>query len=168
MPCAVVPEQTVDGERVSSTRIRTLIEEGKMGEANKLLGHPHVLTGTVVRGKQLGRTIGIPTANLLLPEELVVPKFGVYACRCLVEDKRYGAVTNVGTRPTVAGVGVTVETWILGYEGDLYDREITLEFLKFLRPEIKFPSLGDLQEAVRADGEKTKEILKTFSALQWD
>ena len=168
IPCIVVPQMNLGGLRISSTHIRDLIEMGLMEHAIHFLGHPHTLTGKVVHGHQLGRRLGFPTANLLLPEELVVPKFGVYACRCLVEGKRYGAVTNVGTRPTVAGVGVTVETWILGYEGDLYDREITLEFLKFLRPEIKFPYLGDLQEAVRADGEKTKEILKTFSALQWD
>jgi riboflavin kinase/FMN adenylyltransferase len=68
----------------------------------------------------------------------------------------------------VAGVGVTIETWILGYEGDLYDREITLEFFKFLRPEIRFPSLTDLQEAVRSDAEKTKEILSSFSQQGWD
>ena len=168
IPCIVVPQMNLGSLRISSTHIRNLIEMGLMEHAVHFLGHPHTLTGKVVHGHQLGRRLGFPTANLLLPQELVVPKFGVYACRCLVEGQRHGAVTNVGTRPTVAGVGVTVETWILGYEGDLYDREITLEFLKFLRPEIKFPSLGELQEAVLADGEKTKEILSTFSALQWD
>ena len=168
IPCIVVPQMNMGGLRISSTHIRDLIEMGLMEHAVHFLGHPHCLTGVVVHGHQLGRRLGFPTANLLLPEELVAPKFGVYACRCLVDGIRYGAVTNVGTRPTVAGVGVTIESWILGYEGDLYGREITLEFLKFLRPEIKFPSLTDLQEAVRADGAKTKEILMSFSQHGWD
>lgn len=168
IPCIVVPQRELGGLRISSTHIRSLIEMGLMEHAIHFLDHPHILTGKVVHGHQLGRRLGFPTANLLLPEELVVPKFGVYACRCLVDGDRYPAVTNVGTRPTIAGVGVTVETWILGYEGDLYDREITLEFFKFLRPEIRFPSLGDLQAAVRADAEKTKEILRSFSGPQWD
>ena len=168
IPCIVVPQMNLGGLRISSTHIRNLIEMGLMEHAIHFLGHPHILTGRVVHGHQLGRRLGFPTANLLLPEELVVPKFGVYACRCLVDGSRYPAVTNVGTRPTVAGVGVTIETWILGYEGDLYDREITLEFFRFLRPEIKFPTLEDLQEAVRGDAEKTKEILTSFSPEKWD
>ena len=168
IPCIVVPQQELGGLRISSTHIRSLIEMGLMEHAIHFLGHPHILTGKVVHGHQLGRRLGFPTANLLLPEALVAPKFGVYACRCLVDGVVYPAVTNVGTRPTVAGVGTTIETWILGYEGDLYGREITLQFFKFLRPEIKFPSLGELQEAVRADGAKTKEILRAFSKQGWD
>ena len=168
IPCIVVPQLNLGGLRVSSTHIRNLIEMGLMEHAIHFLGHPHIITGRVVHGHQLGRRLGFPTANLLLPEGLVVPKFGVYACRCLVDGVRYPTVTNVGTRPTVAGVGVTIESWILGYEGDLYDREITLEFLKFLRPEIKFPGLEDLQAAVLADAEKTKEILTSFPEEGWD
>jgi riboflavin kinase/FMN adenylyltransferase len=168
IPCIVVSQMNLGSRRISSTHIRSLIEMGLMEHAIHFLGHPHTLTGKVVHGHQLGRRLGFPTANMLLPEELAVPKFGVYACRCVVDGCRYPAVTNVGTRPTVAGVGITIETWILDYEGDLYDREITLEFFKFLRPEIKFPSLTDLQEAVRADGAKTKEILNTFSEQGWD
>ena len=168
IPCIVVSQRQLDGVTVSSTHIRNLIEMGYVEQANRFLGHPHILTGKVVPGHQLGRRLGFPTANLLLPEELAVPKFGVYACRCLVDGIPYGAVTNVGTRPTVAGLGITIETWILDYSGDLYDREITLEFHKFLRPEFKFPSLTDLQGAVRADAEKTKEILTTISNDRWD
>ena len=168
IPCIVVPQKKLEGITVSSTYIRDLIEMGLMDQAVRFLGHPHILTGSVVHGHQLGRRLGFPTANLMLPQELVIPKFGVYACRCLVEGRRYAAVTNVGTRPTVAGVGVTVETWILDYSGDLYGREITLEFFKFLRPELKFPNLEALQNAVRADAGKTKEILTTISSREWD
>ena len=168
IPCIVVPQQRLDGVTVSSTYIRDLIEMGLVEHAVRFLGHPHILTGQVVHGHQLGRRLGFPTANLMLPKELVIPKFGVYACRCAIDGVRYPAVTNVGTRPTVAGVGVTVETWILGYSGDLYGREIRLEFLKFLRPELKFPDLEALQQAVRQDAEKTKEILKGFMDPEWD
>ena len=168
IPCIVVPQVKLGGVAVSSTHIRHLIRMGLMEHAVRFLGHPHMLTGKVIPGHQLGRRLGFPTANMLLPRELLTPKFGVYACRCLVNGVRYAAVTNVGTRPTVAGVGVTVETWILDYSGDLYGRDITLEFIRFLRPEIKFPSLEELQQAVRYDGAKTKEILTSFSRDAWD
>ena len=157
MPCVIVPEQAVDGKRISSTYIRRQIESGDMETAMRFLGHPHIISGIVIPGKQLGRTLGIPTANILLEPGLVVPKFGVYACRCVVDGKSYAAVTNVGTRPTVSGVGVTVEPWLLGYEGDLYGQEITLEFCRFLRPETKFGSLEELKAQIHRDAQTTRE-----------
>ena len=157
----MVPEQTVHGIRVSSTHIRALLEQGQMEEANAFLGHPHILTGQVIHGHQLGRTLGIPTANLSLPAGLVVPKFGVYACLVELEGERYPAVTNIGTRPTVHGSGITVEPWILSYQGDLYGREITLEFHKFLRPERKFPTLEALQEEIHHNAEQTIHFFQT-------
>ena len=126
------------------------------------MGHPHILTGTVVPGKQLGRTLGIPTANLRLPQELAVPKFGVYACRCRIGEETYGAVANIGTRPTVEGQGITIEPWILDFSGDLYRQEITLEFLEFLRPEVKFPTLEALREEIQHNARQTREILKAL------
>ena len=131
-----------------------------MATAVKFLGHPHVLSGTVVHGKALGRKLGVPTANLRLPEGLAIPRFGVYACSCIIDGKRYPAVTNIGTRPTVEGSGITVEPWILDYSGDLYDREITLEFHYFLRPEQKFPSLEALKEEICRNAEETRLYLK--------
>ncbi len=159
MPCTVVPEQTVDGTRISSTRIRGLIEGGKLEEAVRFLGHPHILSGTVVPGRQLGRTIGIPTANLELPEGVVCPAFGVYACKAGVDGESYPAVTNVGVRPTVSGEGVTVEPWLLDFDGDLYGKELTLEFYAFLRPEKKFDSLAALGAQIRADAQQTRALL---------
>lgn len=156
LPCAVVPEQSLDGTRVSSSHIRTLLEAGQMERAAAFLGHPHILTGTVVHGHQLGRTLGIPTANLRLPEGVVVPRFGVYACLARVDGAAYPAVTNVGTRPTVAGHGITVEPWILDFSGDLYGREIQLEFHAFLRPECKFGSLEELREAINENARQTR------------
>lgn len=161
MPCIIVEEQSLDGIRISSTYIRRQIEEGDMATAVRFLGHPYVLTGTVVPGKQLGRRLGIPTANLRLPEEAAVPKFGVYACRCRIDGAAYPAVTNVGTRPTVEGRGITVEPWILDYSGDLYGRDITLEFYRFLRREQKFPNLDALKAQIREDAAQTREYLQT-------
>ena len=160
LPCAIVPEQTVDGKRISSTYIRSQIEGGDMETAKRFLGHPHIVSGVVVPGKQLGRTLGIPTANIRLEEGLVVPKFGVYACRVNIDGKSYAAVTNVGTRPTVSGVGVTVEPWILDFDGNLYGQEITLEFHRFLRPETKFDGLEALKNQINRDADTTRSYFK--------
>ena len=159
LPCVIVPEQTLDGVRISSTCIRRQIEAGDMVTAVRFLGHPYTITGQVVPGRQIGRTLGVPTANLRLPEGIVIPKFGVYACRCLVDGVWYPAVTNIGTRPTVEGKHVTVEPWILDFSGDLYGREITLEFHRFLRPEQRFPDLEALRAQIRRDAEQTRHLL---------
>ncbi len=158
LPCVVVPEQTMDGERISSTRIRNLLEQGELEQANRLLGHPHMLSGQVVAGQQLGRTIGIPTANLSFPEALLAPAFGVYACKALVENQEYVAVTNIGNRPTVDGKGVTVEVHLLDFAGDLYGKELTLAFYAFLRPEQKFTGLAQLQAEIQKNIRQTRKF----------
>ena len=160
IPCRIVPEQKLDGITVSSTHIRSLLERGEMERAEAFLGHRHILTGTVVPGRHLGRTLGIPTANLVLPRGLLIPRFGVYICRAAVDGASYPAVTNVGTRPTVGGQNVTVEPWILDFDGDLYGKELTLEFCKFLRPEIKFPSLADLQAEIQKNALETRKFFE--------
>lgn len=160
---SIVPDQTIDGIRVSSTHIRQLIEKGEMEKAVAFLGHPHVFSGQVVSGRQLGRTIGIPTANILPPEGLIVPKFGVYACMAEVDGVKHPAVTNIGTRPTVGGHRITVEPWLLDFEGDLYGKHITLEFYTFLRPEKKFPSMEALRTAIDADATNTRLFFKKLS-----
>ena len=158
IPCAVMPEQTVDGIRVSSTHIRALLEQGQIETAVRFLGHPHILTGTVISGRKLGRTIGVPTANLAIPEGLLIPRLGVYACLAVIDGKKHMAVTNIGNRPTVEGHHITVEPWILDFDGDLYGQTITLEFHKFLRPEQKFPDLATLQAEIRKNGEETRNF----------
>lgn len=160
LPWAIVPAQTLNGVTVSSTYIRQLLEAGEMEKAVQFLGHPHTFTGRVVEGRKIGRTIGIPTANLHLPEGLVVPKFGVYACEVIVEGKRYPAVTNIGTRPTVGGTGVTVEPWILDFDGDLYGKMICLLFYKYLRPERKFGSLEELKMQIQQDAAEVLRLLR--------
>ena len=160
IPCAVVPQQTVDGIRVSSTHIRALIENGEMEAAVKFLGHPHILTGVVQKGATLGRKIGAPTANLAISGGQIVPKFGVYACRIATQQGEFLAVTNVGTRPTVAGEGITVEPWILDFQGDLYGKTVVLSFYAFLRPEKKFPSLSELQAEIQKNALQTRDFFR--------
>lgn len=160
LPCVIVEARTIDGIRISSTHIRALLEAGDTEEANRFLGHPHILSGTVVHGRQLGRTIGIPTANLELPEGVLIPRFGVYACRACFDGREYLAVTNVGTRPTVSGHHITVEPWILDFDGDLYGKRITLEFHAFLRPERKFDSLEALQREILKNAAKTRNFFE--------
>lgn len=155
---AIVSQRTQAGIRVSSTHIRSLLEQGEMEQVNLFLGHPYFLTGTVVKGRQLGRTIGIPTANILLPPELAIPKLGVYACKADVDGKLYTAVTNIGSRPTVGGHEVRAESWLLDFEGDLYGKQLTLAFHHFLRPEQKFDSLDELKAQILQDAQRVREL----------
>ena len=159
-PCVIVPEQALDGIRISSSHIRTMIESGKIEEAAHFLGHSHILSGEVVAGRQLGRTIGVPTANILIPDGIVVPKLGVYACLCTIESRKYVAVTNIGSRPTVGGHQVRAESWILDFDGDLYGQTITLEFVKFLREERKFDTLEELKAQIQLDAAETYRLLQ--------
>ena len=160
LACVVVPEQVLDGITVSSTYIRTLLEKGELEQVNRFLGHPHILSGEVISGRKLGRTLGIPTANLALPEELVKLPHGVYACKAVVEGQKFLAVTNIGNRPTVGGHRVTVEPWLLDFEGDLYGKTITLEFYSFLRPEKKFESLEALKTEIEKNALQTRIIME--------
>ena len=158
--CDIIPKVEVDGITVSSTHIRSLIAEGKMEEAARFLGHPHVLSGTVVHGHELGRTLGTPTANLPVPDGIIVPAFGVYASRAILPDgEARAAVTNVGVRPTVNQdtTGVTVEPWILDYHGDLYGKTIRLELRKRLRPERRFDGVDELRAAILQNAEETRQ-----------
>lgn len=158
LPCVIVPEQMLGGVRISSSYIRKQIGEGDMATAVRYLGHGHMLTGTVVAGRKLGRRLGFPTANIELPEGCIVPRHGVYACRAFVGEKGYMAVCNVGSRPTVEGHQVRTETWILDFSGDLYGQDVTLEFFFFLRPEQRFGSVEELKEAVLRDAEMTRKF----------
>ena len=157
MGCDVIPKVEMGGSAVSSTRIRALLERGDVAGANALLGHPHCLTGRVVHGRQLGRQLGTPTANLLRPDGVLAPAYGVYATRVWVGERSYAAVANVGVRPTVDGVGaVTVEPWLLDFTGNLYDREVRVDFYEFLRPEQKFDGLDQLRQAILLNADQTR------------
>lgn len=160
LPCAVVPEQLLSGVRVSSTYIRGLIEAGDMRKAAKFLGHPYRLTGSVRHGKQLGRKLGFPTANLAFPKELARPRFGVYACMARLPEGDFPAVTNLGLRPTVDGESISVESWLLDFDGELYGREVTLDFYDFIRPERKFESLEAMRQEIFRNAEQAREALR--------
>lgn len=157
--CDIIPAVTIGDVTVSSTHIRKLLEEGDVETARAFLGHPHVLTQTVGHGRQLGRTIGIPTANLVAPPHVLLPRRGVYAAKITLPDGRaFGGVTNVGVRPTVNnGQDVTVEPWILDFDGDLYGQAIRVEFYRRLRDERKFDSLAALRSQIETDAVKTRE-----------
>lgn len=165
MGCDIIPKVEIDGFTVSSTYIRSLVQEGKMERARWFLGHPHTLSGTVVHGSELGRTLGTPTANLLAPEGVISPGFGVYATKVYLSDGERLAVTNVGTRPTVNSdkTAVTVEPWILDYHGDLYGKGIQVEFYTRLRPERKFHDLQALREAILENARQTRDYFAKTS-----
>ena len=151
--CDIIPEVTINGITVSSTYIRRLVGLGQVERAMEYLGHPHILTQTVRHGRRIGRTIGIPTVNLVPPPHVLVPGNGVYTTRvCLADGSRYAAVTNVGTRPTVNnGSDLTVESWMLDFDGDLYGQSVRVEFYQRLRDEIRFDSLDALKAQIESD-----------------
>jgi len=153
----------LDGEIVSSTQIRALVAAGDVESANRFLGAPFQLRGPVTQGDQRGRALGYPTANLVPDPALVIPGHGVYACRAAVPDgdgrRWWPAATSIGVRPTfVTGRGVLIEAHLLGFEGDLYGRELRLVFLERLRGEKRFDSADALVEQMRADVESARRI----------
>lgn len=162
-----IPPLEYEEQPVSSTRIRAAIEQGDISAANNMLGRPYSVTGPVIANKGIGRRIGFPTANVKTEGNLVLPKSGVYACSVLLRGKRYGAATNVGCNPTVYGETVTIEPHILNFNEGIYGELLTVEFMEFLRGEIKFPSVEELSAQIGRDAEKTAEILNK-KGLQQD
>ena len=156
--CDIIPKVEVGGITVSSTYIRRLVELGQISRANRFLGHPHTLTGSVRHGRGIGSSRLYPTANLIIPPHVLVPSHGVYVTRAtLPEGASYAAVTNVGTRPTVNnGTDITVEACLLDFEGDLYGKTLRLEFFEHLRDEVRFDSLDALKAQIAADAEATR------------
>lgn len=148
----VIPAVELDGVIVSSTVIRRQLLAGEVEKANRFLGHPYTLGDTVRAGFRLGRTIGAPTINMRFPEGVLIPRHGVYATKAYFDERAHMAVTNVGVRPTVGGVdAVTVESHLLDFSGDLYGRHVRLEFYAFLRDEVKFASVQELQAQIARD-----------------
>jgi riboflavin kinase / FMN adenylyltransferase len=182
IPVAIVPLQTHAGEfctdsntvniasteelPISTSLIRQNLESGDIEVANQLLGRPYTLIGEVVKGQQLGRTIGFPTANLQLPLNKFVPCYGVYAVRVFIEASAsdvanfYGlGVMNIGDRPTVNGTQCTIEVHLFDWAGDLYGKKLSVQLVKFLRPEQKFPSLDALKTQIQLDCAAAKLVL---------
>ena len=147
-----IPAQEIKNVSVSSTKIRKALEEGDIEKANKYLGYSYILTGDVVKGKGLGRTIDYPTINLNIKEKYkLIPKSGVYVVKTCLEGKYYFGMMNIGNRPTLNGKKRTIEIHILDFTGDLYGYKIQIEVLKRLRAERKFDSLENLTKQIQED-----------------
>lgn len=154
---AIEPVQ-LQGERVSSTRIREALRGGDFTDAANLLGRPYAIGGRVVRGKQLGRTLGFPTANLRFPKTPALS--GIYATWVHgVGDRPHASVSSFGTRPTVDGVEPLLEAHLFDFDGDLYGRHIEVEFVAKLRDELKFPDLPSLTEQMHRDADNARRLL---------
>lgn len=150
----LIEKVRVDGEEVSSTRVREAVRLGRMEEAGRMLGKPYSAGGSVEHGKKLGRTLGMPTANLLPEVNKLLPPNGVYHTRVQIDgmQKSCRAISNVGCKPTVSNENrIGIETYLYDFTGDLYGREISVEFLSFRRPEQKFDSVEALKTQVAAD-----------------
>ncbi|MBR5295308.1 MAG: bifunctional riboflavin kinase/FAD synthetase [Clostridia bacterium] len=145
------------GQPISSTKIRGFLNEGKVEEAGSFLGRPYSICFPVLQGKRLGRRIGFPTLNQAFPEEYVTPKKGVYAVRVIFDEKEYFGVCNVGSRPTVdQDDRIIAETHLFDFSGELYGKEVRVEFYKFLRPETRFSSLEELKTQIGKDREEAR------------
>ena len=140
-----------EDELVSSTRIRRGLVEGDIAVVNSCLGRPFHLNGTVVQGAQRGRTIGFPTANLQVWDEQLLPAHGVYATYAWLDERRIPAATNIGVRPTIDGQQLTIEAHLIDFDADVYDKQIRLEFINRIRPEMKFAGLDALKSQIQTD-----------------
>jgi len=154
-----VPPVMFDGERVSSSRIRQAIRDGNLDAAAQMLGRPYVVCGTVIEGRKLGRTLGFPTANLATGDAQLPPD-GVWAVMARLPGKTdIPGVANLGIRPTIDGQSRALEVHLFDFSGDLYGQELEIRFQKFLRPEMKFPSIEDLRAQIQRDAGAAREFL---------
>ena len=157
----VIPPVNVENQVVSSTSIRALIESGEVNKIPDLLGRPFSIAAVVIHGKALGRTIGVPTINQTIPENIAVPKHGIYISAAIIDGKRHASVSNIGIRPSINdGSHINCETHILNFEGDLYGKVVKVEFYKRLRGEKKFDTIDALQAQIQQDILKTQEFYK--------
>ena len=159
----VVPEVTLDGAGVSSTRVRQALQGGDLALATRLMGHAYTLTGRVADGKHIGRAMGFPTANVTVPKGKALPAFGVYACWMETAAGYYPAVVNVGRHPTLPEGGVTVEAYALDTSLSLYGQRVRLTFLRYQRPERAFDGVEALRAQIARD---TEECRAYFASLR--
>lgn len=157
MRTEIVQDVCLDGQVISSTRIREHIRRGEIEQANRLLGYELWYRLPVVRGNEIGRTISFPTINQVIPDTNIIPKYGVYKSIVEVGGKQYKGVTNIGVKPTVQhrndGTGAVMETHIIGFDGDLYGQNIAVALVRYIRPEVKFSGLEELKQQISRDKE---------------
>lgn len=162
----VLPAVRLDGEEISSTRIRRLIGDGNCREAAKMLGRPFEIGGRILHGKRLGRVLGSPTINIEIPEGLILPRFGVYFTRCEIDGREYKGVTNIGVRPTVDGAEPNCETFLLDFDGrEIYGMKATVSLAEFSRPEMKFSGIDELKNAIGRDIDTAKKYFAEEDAF---
>jgi riboflavin kinase/FMN adenylyltransferase len=155
-----IPQQEIDHITISSTKIRKAIELGNIEEANRYLGYCFMLTGEVVKGYNLGKKIGFPTANLAIKEPYkLLPKTGSYVVKAELENETVYGMMNIGYNPTVKGKKQTTEIHFFDFNKDLYGKKIQIDVLKFLRDEQKFDSVEDLKNQLMKDKQKSLEII---------
>ncbi|MBR2988279.1 MAG: bifunctional riboflavin kinase/FAD synthetase [Clostridia bacterium] len=147
----VVPDEKIDGVKVSSTDVKALLFSGKIEKANELLGKPYFIDGKVVTGRGEGHIFGFPTANISESGEGIALPHGVYGCYIEIDGTVYKAVTNVGQKPTFGDLTPTIESFIVGYDGNAYGKTVSLSFIKYLRPTVKFDTPERLREQIYAD-----------------
>ena len=156
-----ISAQELDDVAVSSTKVRNALKEGDIQTANTYLGYPFMLSGTVVRGKEIGRTIQYPTANLALSEDYkLIPKEGVYVVKATIDSKTIYGLTSIGTNPTVGGTLKTIETYFLNFSSDLYEKKLQIEFLTHIRDGETFKSMDALKKAIQSDEDFARNFLK--------
>lgn len=159
--CEIIPQVTLDGIRVSSSALRALLEQGELERAAEFLGHPHLISGTVVRGRQLGRTLGFPTANVPFAPGVLVPPNGAYAARAEAEGRTYLAVVNIGVHPTVGNLDAPLlEASLLDFSGELYGKTLRVWLYRRLRAERKYDSPEALRRQIAADARTTENFFK--------
>lgn len=154
---------TLENERVSSSRIRSLITDGNIKKANEMLGRRFSVSGVVSEGKHLGKTIGFPTANVYVSKNMIAPKFGVYHTIVSIGEKRHHAITNVGINPTVGGEKLRTETYIPDVDMNLYNERIKIEFIDFIRSERKFAGISELKRQIESDLERLMNDNETWT-----
>ncbi len=158
-----IEEITVEySNKLSSTSIRKLIKNGKIKEANQLLGRTYELSGKVIQGEQLGRKLGFPTANIEVNSLKCIPKNGVYVVRISIDEKNYFGMMNIGVRPTINSNNKQVEVHIFNFSEMIYSKNITIQFIDFIREEQKFNSLDDLITQIKKDEEVVKLRIKNY------
>lgn len=154
-----VKRVTDSGKAVSAAQIRSFLSEGKMDAAARLLGRPYSISGRVVHGKALGRTIGMPTANLLVTADKLLPAHGVYGSRAFLEGKNRLGLTHIGPRPSVDNESrISIETFFVDFKGHIYDKELSIDILFYLRPILKLPGLEAVGKQVKLDIVETKRL----------
>ncbi|WP_103069749.1 bifunctional riboflavin kinase/FAD synthetase [Aquimarina sediminis] len=158
-----ISKQDIDDVAVSSTKIRKALSEGNIIKANAYLGYEFMLTGKVIKGKELGRKLNYPTANLHIKEEYkLIPKNGVYVIQSKIDDRTYFGMMNIGTNPTVNGTNQSIEAHFFDASFNLYDKKIQIKMLKRIRDEKKFDSLEQLQDAMQQDEDFSREYINSL------